>query len=78
MEFEAAMPWPDDYILYSINVEDVRQVVEEEGLRELTDDEVKRIGDKVGEYIDWHEALLTVIQEVAPDATNPIEEKEVD
>lgn len=61
------MPWPDDYILYSINVEDVRRVAEDEELRELTDDEIKAIGDKMGDYIDWYDAVLMAIREIVPD-----------
>jgi len=72
------MPWPDDYILYSISVEDVRQVAEEESLREFTDEEIKRIGDKVGDYVDWYEAVRMAIQEVVPDAANSSEEGEDD
>jgi hypothetical protein len=72
------MPWPDDYILYSISVEDVRHVAEEEGLRELTDDEIKRIGNKIGDYIEWYEAVRMAIQDLAPEAANSSEETEVD
>jgi hypothetical protein len=72
------MPWPDDYILYSINVEDVREAVADEGVRELTDDEIKAIGDKLGDYINWYDALLIAIQEVAPDVLNSDEEEEDD
>lgn len=62
------MPWPDDYILYSINVEDIRQVAEEEEFRELTDEEIKRVGDKLGNYIDWHDAVRMAIQETVADS----------
>lgn len=72
------MPWPDDYILYSISVEDIRQVAEDEEFRELTDDEIKRIGDKVGDYIGWHEAVLMAIQEAVPDVGENSEENEDD
>jgi hypothetical protein len=72
------MPWPDDYILYSISVEDVRQVAEEEGLRVLTDDEIKRIGDKVGDHIGWYEAVQMAIQEVVPDTANSSKDYEDD
>lgn len=64
------MPWPDDYILYSISVEDIRQVAEEEEFRELTDEEIKRVGDKIGDYIGWYDAALMAIKEVAPDVAN--------
>jgi hypothetical protein len=68
------MPWPDDYILYSINVEDVRRVAEEEGFRKLTDKEIKQIGDKVGDHIEWHDAVLTAIREVAHDVDDNSQE----
>ena len=55
------MPWPDDYILYSISVEDIRQVVEDEEFRELTDEEIKRVGDRIGDYIGWYDAVLMAI-----------------
>ena len=57
------MPWPDDYNLYYVSVEDVRRVAEEEGLRELTDEEIQQIGDKMGDYIEWYDAVLMAIQE---------------
>lgn len=69
------MPWPNDYILYSINMEDVRQVVDDEGFRELTDGEIKAVGGKMGDYIDWYDALLMAIQEVAPDAINTTDDE---
>ncbi|MDO8412800.1 MAG: hypothetical protein Q7S51_03300 [Gallionellaceae bacterium] len=68
------MPWPDDYILYSISVEDIRRVAKEEHFRELTDAEIKQIGDKLGDYIGWYDAALMAIGEVAPDAANTKEE----
>ncbi len=70
------MPWPDDYNLYFISVEDVRRVAEEEGFRELTDDEIKAIGDKMGDYIEWYDAVLMVILDVAPDVNEGLEGKE--
>lgn len=66
------MPWPDDYILYSINVEDVRRVAEEEGYRKLTDKQIKLIGNKLGDNIDWHEAVLMAIQETVNDTTDSL------
>ena len=70
------MPWPDDYILYSINVEDVREAVADEGLREFTDDEIKAVGDKLGDYINWYDALLFAIRDVAPDALDSNEDED--
>lgn len=68
------MPWPDDYILCSISVEDVRRVAEEEEFRKLTDEEIQRVRDKLGNYIDWYEATLMAIQEVVPDISDSLGE----
>ena len=70
------MPWPDDYVLYSINVEDIRRVSGEEELRELTDEEIQKIGDKLGDTIDWYEAVLMAIRDVVPDIDENTEEED--
>jgi hypothetical protein len=44
-------------IIYSINIEDVQNVAEEELERKLTKKEVKIIEDKLGDYIDWYSAI---------------------
>ncbi|MFQ5602644.1 MAG: hypothetical protein ACE5HS_05195 [bacterium] len=44
-------------IIYSINIEDVQTVAEEEFGRELTDDELKFVEDKIGGYIDWYDTI---------------------
>lgn len=44
-------------IIYSINIEDVQTVAEEELGRELTDDELKFVEDKIGDYIDWYDTI---------------------
>jgi hypothetical protein len=49
-------------IIYSINIEDVQNVAEEELARKLTKNELKIIEDKIGDYIDWYGAIDTVIQ----------------
>jgi hypothetical protein len=48
-------------ILYSINVQDVQDVAEREYDRELDDGEVESVAAKLGEYIDWYEAVNTVV-----------------
>jgi len=68
------VPLPDDYSLYSISVEDIRRAAEEEGFRELTDEEIKRVGDKIGDYIGWYDAALMAIREIAPDVANTKED----
>jgi hypothetical protein len=49
-------------IIYSINIEDVQNVAEEELGRELTEKELKIVEDKVGDYIDWYGAIDMTIQ----------------
>lgn len=49
-------------IIYSINIEDVQNVAEEELGRKLTKKELKIIEDKLGDYIDWYSAIDTAIQ----------------
>ena len=49
-------------IIYSINIEDVQNVAEEELERKLTKKELKIIEDKLGDYIDWYEAIDIAIQ----------------
>jgi hypothetical protein len=49
-------------IIYSINIEDVQNVAEEEFGRELSEKELKIIEDKIGDYIDWYNAIDAAIQ----------------
>ena len=55
-------------VIYSLEVEDIQRVCSEQCCRELTEEEIRLIENKVGDYFDWYETLLAVIQEVAPDA----------
>lgn len=49
-------------IIYSINIEDVQYVAEEELGRKLTNKELKIVEDKIGDYIDWYNAIETTIR----------------
>lgn len=51
-------------IIYSINIEDIQNVAEQELERKLTAKELKLVEDKVGDYINWYEAILNAINEV--------------
>jgi hypothetical protein len=64
------MTMPVDRVLYSINVEDVLNVVEQESLPPLTKAQIAKIGDKIGDYIDWYEAIRLAIEEVVPASDN--------
>ena len=48
-------------IIYSINIEDVQTVAEQELERKLTAKELRLVEDKVGDYINWYEAILNAI-----------------
>ncbi len=53
-----------DEIVYSLNIEDIQTVAVEEFDRELTEDEIDKVRDLVGEYINWHEAIFHSIREI--------------
>lgn len=50
-------------VIYSINIEDVQTVAEEELGRKLNRNELKIVEDKIGDYIDWHEAITLALNE---------------
>lgn len=50
-------------VIYSINIEDVQTVAEDELGRKLNRNELKIVEDKIGDYIDWYEAILAAINE---------------
>jgi hypothetical protein len=60
------MALPDEQIVYTLNVKDIRNVVEQEGLRELSDEEIREIEDKLGDEIDWYECILSAMQRAVP------------
>lgn len=51
-------------IVYSINVEDLQTVAEQELGRELTDEEIKIVEERLGDYIDWYGAIALTLGEV--------------
>lgn len=48
-------------IIYSLSVQDLQTVAEEELNRELSKDEIDLIQEKVGDYIDWQGAISNAI-----------------
>ena len=48
-------------IIYSINIEDVQNVAEQELERKLTAKELRLVEKNVGDYINWYEAILNAI-----------------
>ena len=53
-----------DKIIYSINIEDLQNVAEHELERELTDEEIRNVEKRLGEYIDWYGAIASTLSEV--------------
>ena len=51
-------------IIYFINIEDVQNVADQELARELTEDELKIIESKLGDYIDWYGSIATAIDNI--------------
>lgn len=50
-------------IVYSIDVDDLQDVARREFNRELSKGEVKSVADRLGDYIDWYEAVNITIAE---------------
>lgn len=48
-------------IIYSINIEDVQNVAQQELGRLLANEELKIVEDKIGDQFDWYEAIASVI-----------------
>ena len=54
----------EDKIIYSINIEDVQTVAKQELNRRLSEEELKMVEMKLGDYIDWYEAINLTIGEI--------------
>lgn len=54
-------------IVYSINVEDLQNVANDELSRDLNADEIKTIEDRLGDYIPWYDAIILAIGDVIND-----------
>lgn len=50
-------------IIYSLTVEDIQSVAEQEINRELTAKEIKKIEDLIAENISWYDAVADAICE---------------
>jgi len=46
-----------DKKVYSISVGDIQEIADQDLNRELTEDELKKVMDKMGDYINWSEAI---------------------
>ena len=52
-------------IIYSLNVEDIQTVANDELNRDLTDEEIKLVENEVGDYINWYDAICFAIHDVS-------------
>jgi len=50
-----------DRAVYEISVDDLQRVAKEVLERELTDDEITAVGNSLGDYIDWFQAIENAI-----------------
>lgn len=50
-------------VIYQLVVEDLQNVAQEELDRTLTEEEIKLLEDKIGDYIDWYAAIQSAIWE---------------
>ena len=49
--------------VYEISVEDLQEVAKEALDRELTEHELTAVGNRVGDYIDWFQAIENAIND---------------
>jgi hypothetical protein len=50
-----------DKIIYQLTVEDLQNVANDELSRNLTEEEIRLLENKMGDYIDWYEIISFVI-----------------
>ena len=50
-------------VIYSLNIEDIQTVAIQEIDRELTDNEIKKVKNLIGEKINWYDAIFNTIME---------------
>ena len=58
----------DDEEVYSVTVEDIRRVVEEEGHAPLTDEQLNRVADEFAELLPWYDTIIMALQNCFPDS----------
>jgi len=62
-------------IIYSLCIADLQDVAEDELNRKLTEDELKRVADKVGDYISWYDAISLTFLDLGLKAAEEDEEE---
>ena len=56
----------NDEIVYSINVEDLQDVASDHIERRLTDEEIELVKDRIGDFIDWNQAIMNAVDFALP------------
>ena len=51
-------------LVYSLNVEDLQTVANEELSRDLTEEEIRIVEKNLGDYISWHQAIYFAITDI--------------
>lgn len=51
-------------IVYSLNIEDIQAVADQELSRKLTPEEMSLVARRVGDYISWYDAIASAINEM--------------
>jgi hypothetical protein len=50
-------------VIYSICVSDIQTVAQETKGRKLTEAEISAVSDKIGDYIDWYQAIENALSD---------------
>lgn len=50
-------------IIYSISIRDIREVVKGLFTRELTDSELEKVGNRMGDFINWADIIESAVNE---------------
>jgi hypothetical protein len=53
-----------DKIIYSLNIADIQTVAEECLKRDLNEEELKKVVDKMGDYINWADGISSAIDDL--------------
>jgi len=59
-----------DEAIYWISKGDIQEIMHKEWGRDLSEREMVAVADKIGDYIHWHEATLSAIEDVIAPTLN--------
>lgn len=51
-------------IVYSLCSDDIQQVAADDLDRRLSDKELRLVADRIGDYLDWHQAIGFAVQDL--------------